>query len=36
MNKWIEKLFGIDKIRAEAERSIGIAAQASEHSQSSH
>jgi hypothetical protein len=30
MNKWIEKLFGIDKIRAEAERSIGIAAQASE------
>jgi len=30
MNKWIEKLFGIDKIRAEAERSISIAAQASE------
>ena len=30
MNKWIEKLFGIDKIRAEAERSIGIAAKASE------
>jgi hypothetical protein len=30
MNKWIEKLFGIDKIRAEAERSIGIAAEASE------
>ena len=30
MNKWIEKLFGIDRIRAEAERSIGIAAQASE------
>ena len=30
MNKWIEKLFGIDKIRAEAERSIGIAASASE------
>jgi len=30
MNKWIEKLFGIDKIRAEAERSIVIAAQASE------
>jgi len=30
MKKWIEKLFGIDKIRAEAERSIGIAAQASE------
>ena len=30
MNKWIEKLFGIDKIRAEAERSIGIAAEAAE------
>ena len=30
MNKWIEKLFGIDKIRAEAERSISIAASASE------
>ena len=30
MNKWIEKLFGIDKIRAEAERSISVAAQASE------
>ena len=30
MNKWIEKLFGIDKIRAEAERSIIVAAQASE------
>ena len=30
MNKWIEKLFGIDKIRAEAERSISIAAKASE------
>ncbi len=30
MNKWIEKLFGIDKIRAEAERSISIAAAASE------
>jgi hypothetical protein len=30
MKKWIEKLFGIDKIRAEAERSIVIAAQASE------
>jgi hypothetical protein len=29
MNKWIEKLFGIDKIRAEAERSISIAAEAS-------
>ena len=30
MNKWIEKLFGIDKIRAEAERSAVIAAQAAE------
>ena len=30
MNKWIEKLFGIDKIRAEAERSIGIAVEAAE------
>jgi hypothetical protein len=30
MNKWIEKLFGIDKIRAEAERSISIAASAAE------
>jgi hypothetical protein len=30
MNKWIEKLFGIDKIRAEAERSIVIAAEAAE------
>ena len=30
MNKWIERLFGIDKIRAEAERSISIAAAASE------
>ena len=30
MNKWIEKLFGIDKIRAEAERSVSIAAQAAE------
>jgi hypothetical protein len=30
MNKWIEKLFGIDKIRAEAERSISVAAAASE------
>ena len=30
MNKCIEKLFGIDKIRAEAERSISIAAHASE------
>ena len=30
MNKWIEKLFGIDKIRAEADRSAVIAAQASE------
>jgi len=30
MKKFIEKLFGIDKIREEAERSISIAAQASE------
>lgn len=30
MNKWIEKLFGIDKIRAEAELSISIAAQAAD------
>lgn len=30
MNKWIEKLFGIDKIRAEAERSVVIAAEAAE------
>ena len=30
MNKWIEKLFGIDKIRAEAERSVSIAAEAAE------
>lgn len=30
MNKWIEKLFGIDKIRAEAERSAIIAAEAAE------
>jgi len=30
MNKWIEKLFGIDKIRAEAERSAVIAVQAAE------
>jgi hypothetical protein len=30
MNKWIEKIFGIDKIRAEAERSAVIAAQAAE------
>ena len=30
MNKWIEKLFGIDKIRAEAERSAVIAAEAAE------
>ena len=30
MNKWIEKLFGIDKIRAEAERFVVVAAQASE------
>jgi hypothetical protein len=30
MNKWIEKLFGLDKIRAEAERSISLAANAAE------
>jgi hypothetical protein len=30
MNKFIEKLFGIDKIRAEAERSAIIAAEAAE------
>ena len=30
MNKWIEKLFGIDKIREEAERSAVIAAEAAE------
>jgi len=30
MKKFIEKLFGIDKIRAEAERSISIAAEAAE------
>ena len=30
MNKWIEKLFGIDKIRAEAERSAVVAAEAAE------
>jgi hypothetical protein len=30
MKKFIEKLFGIDKIRAEAERSINIAAEAAE------
>jgi hypothetical protein len=30
MNKWIEKLFGIDEIRAEAERSAVIAVQAAE------
>ena len=30
MNKWIEKLFGIDKIRADAERSAVIAAEAAE------
>jgi hypothetical protein len=30
MKKFIERLFGIDKIRAEAERSIVIAAQAAE------
>jgi hypothetical protein len=28
MNKWIEKLFGIDKLRAEAERNIIIATEA--------
>jgi len=30
MKKFIEKLFGIDKLRAEAERSISIAAEAAE------
>ena len=30
MRKFVEKLFGIDKIRAEAERSIVIAAEAAE------
>ena len=30
MKKFVEKLFGIDKIRAEAERSIVIAAEAAE------
>ena len=30
MRKWIEKLFGIDKVRAEVERSIVIAAEATE------
>jgi hypothetical protein len=30
MKKFIEKLFGIDKIRAEAERSLELAAQAAE------
>ena len=30
MKKFIERLFGIDKIRAEAERSIGIAVEAAE------
>jgi hypothetical protein len=34
MNKWIEKLFGIDKIRAEAERSAIIAAEAAEAAKS--
>jgi len=34
MNKWIEKLFGIDKIRAEAERSVIIAAEAAEAAKS--
>jgi hypothetical protein len=30
MRKFVEKLFGIDKVRAEAERSVAIAAEASE------
>jgi hypothetical protein len=30
MRKFVEKLFGIDKIRAEAERSVAIAAEAAE------
>jgi hypothetical protein len=30
MKKFVEKLFGIDKIRAEAERSIAVAADAAE------
>jgi hypothetical protein len=30
MKKFVEKLFGIDKIRAEAERSVAIAADAAE------
>ena len=28
MNKWIEKLFGIDKIRAETEASLKAASEA--------
>ena len=34
MKKFIEKLFGIDKIRAEAERSVIIAAEAAETAKS--
>jgi len=34
MKKFIEKLFGIDKIRAEAERSVIIAAEAAEAAKS--
>jgi hypothetical protein len=30
MKKFVERLFGIDKIRAEAERSMGLAAEAAE------
>jgi hypothetical protein len=30
MKKFVEKLFGIDKVRAEAERSVAIAAEAAE------
>jgi hypothetical protein len=30
MNKWIKKIFGIDKIEAQAERSLAIAVAASE------
>jgi hypothetical protein len=30
MRKFVEKLFGIDKVRAEAERSVAIAAEAAE------
>ena len=35
MNKWIEKLFGIDKIRAEAERSIAVAEEAAKAAKAS-